>query len=108
MYQTARYVQRPLTRVYRKCLQQVLWIYTLGGLRVTTIRCDNEFRPLMDPLALEFGIQVNYASPQEHVPEAERNNRVINERIIRATYHRLPYDCLPHIMVKVLVNDSAK
>jgi hypothetical protein len=52
----------------------VLRIYTLGGLRVTTIRCDNEFRPLMDPLALEFGIQVNYASPQEHVPEAERNN----------------------------------
>jgi hypothetical protein len=24
---------------------------------------------------------VNYASPQEHVPEAERNNRVIKERI---------------------------
>jgi hypothetical protein len=61
----------------------------------------------MDPLALEFGIQVNYASPQEHVPEAERNNRVIKERI-HATYHRLPYDRLPRIMVKVLVNDSAK
>jgi hypothetical protein len=60
----------------------------------------------MDPLALEFGIQVNYASPQEHVPEAERNNQVIKERI-RATYHCLPYDRLPHIMVKVLVNDSA-
>jgi hypothetical protein len=61
----------------------------------------------MDPLALEFGIQVNYASPQEHVPEAERNNRVIKERI-RATYHRLSYDHLPPIMVKVLVNDSTK
>jgi hypothetical protein len=57
-----------------KCLQQVLRIYTLGGLRVTTIHCDNEFCPLMDPLALKFGIQVNYASLQEHVPEAERNN----------------------------------
>jgi hypothetical protein len=42
MYQAARYVQRPLTSVYRKCLQQVLRIYTLGGLRVTTIRCDND------------------------------------------------------------------
>jgi hypothetical protein len=61
----------------------------------------------MDPLALEFGIQVNYASPQEHVPEAERNNQVIKEQI-RATYHRLPYDRLPRIMVKVLVDDSAK
>jgi hypothetical protein len=81
MYRTARYIQRPLASVYRKCLQQVLRIYTLGGLRVTTIRCNNEFHPLMDPLGLEFRIQVNYASPQEHVPEAERNNRVIKERI---------------------------
>jgi hypothetical protein len=46
MYRTARYVQRPLTSVYCKCLQQVLRIYTLGGLRVTTIHCDNEFHPL--------------------------------------------------------------
>jgi hypothetical protein len=26
MYQTALYIQHPLTSVYRKCLQQVLWI----------------------------------------------------------------------------------
>jgi hypothetical protein len=107
MYRTARYIQRPLTSVYCKCLQQVLRIYTLGGLQVTTICCDNKFRPLMDPLALKFGIQVNYASAQEHVLEAEHNNRVIKERI-RETYHRLPYDRLPRIMVKVLVDDSAK
>jgi hypothetical protein len=107
MYQIARYIQGSLTSIYRKCLQQVLQIYTLGGLRVTTICCDNEFCPLMDPLALEFGIQVNYASPQEHVPEAEHNNRVINEQIC-ATYHCLLYNCLPRIMVKFLLNDSAK
>jgi hypothetical protein len=28
----------------------------------------------MDPLALKFRIQVNYASPQEHVLEAEHHN----------------------------------
>jgi hypothetical protein len=33
----------------------------------------------MDPLALEFGIQVNYASPQEHFPEDKENNQVIKE-----------------------------
>ena len=107
MYRTARYVERTTMECYRKSLQQVLRVYTLGGLKVTMIRCDNEFRPLMDPLALEFGIQVNYASPQEHVPEAERNNRVVKERI-RTTYHRMPYDSLPRIMVKFLVDDSAR
>ena len=31
MYQTARYIQRPLASIYCKCLQQVLRIITLGG-----------------------------------------------------------------------------
>ncbi len=50
---------------------------------------------------------MNYESPQEHVPEAELNNRVIKEWVC-TTYHHLPYNCLPHIIVKVLINDSAK
>ncbi len=66
-----------------------------------------QFSPRMDPLALEFGIQVNYASPQEHVLEAEHNNRVIKEWV-HMTYHHLPYNHLPCIMVKVLVDDFAK
>ena len=61
----------------------------------------------MDPLAQEFGIQMNYASPQEHVPEAKRNNQVVKEHV-HATYHHLPYNHLPRIMVKVLVDESAK
>ena len=52
-------------------------------------------------------IRVNYASAQEHVPRAERNNRTIKERI-RSTFHRLPYNNLPKIMVKYLVSESAK
>jgi hypothetical protein len=47
MYQAVRYIQCSLASIYRKCLQQVLQkIYTLGGLQVSTICCDNEFRPL--------------------------------------------------------------
>ena len=40
------------------------------------------------------------ANPQEHVPEAERNNRVIKERF-RAAFHRLPFKKMPKIMVKI-------
>jgi hypothetical protein len=35
----------------------------------------------------KYGISMNFASAQEHVPEAERNNRVIKERF-RATFHQ--------------------
>ena len=37
---------------------------------MTTIHCDNEFQPVMDEVALEYHIHMNYANPQEHVPEA--------------------------------------
>ena len=73
---------------------------------MSRIEADNEFRPLIDNMA-EKGITMNYANPQAHVPEAERNNRTIKERV-RCTYHRLPYTRLPRIMVKILVSESSK
>jgi hypothetical protein len=62
----------------------------------------------MDPYSAKQDppIKINYASAQEHVPRAERNNRTIKERV-RSTYHRLPYDHLPRIMVKYLVIESS-
>jgi hypothetical protein len=50
---------------------------------------------------------MNFANPQGHVPEAERNNQVIKERV-RATYHQLPYKQMTKTMTKILVMDSAK
>jgi hypothetical protein len=61
----------------------------------------------MDPLANNFGVEMNYANPQEHVPEAERNNRTIKECIC-ATYHHIPFKRLLLLMIKVLVADSAQ
>ncbi|KAI2501792.1 Reverse transcriptase (RNA-dependent DNA polymerase) [Fragilaria crotonensis] len=84
-YRTAQYVKHQTAAV-----GQTFRIYNAGGFRITSIRCDNEFRPLIEPLADEFNVGMNFANAQEHVPEAERNNRVIKERV-RATYHRLPY-----------------
>ena len=106
-YRTAQYVKSQTPEVYKTTLDSVFGVYKNGGFKVRQLRCDNEFRPLTAPLAIERTIEVNYANPQEHVSEAERNNRVIKERI-RATYHRLPYKRLPRIMVKILVAESAK
>jgi hypothetical protein len=50
---------------------------------------------------------MNYAAAQEHVPRAERNNRVIQERV-RVAYHRFPFTHLPRILVKYLVMESTK
>lgn len=106
-YRTAQYVKHQTVQVYRELLGQVFRVYNTGGFQVKTIRCDNEFRPLFEPLADEFDVVMNFANAQEHVPEAERNNRIIKERV-RATYHRLPYRHLTKTMVKIMVSESAK
>jgi hypothetical protein len=41
---------------------------------------------MMDRVSDELNIEMNYATADEHVAEAERNNRTTQERI-RATYH---------------------
>jgi hypothetical protein len=60
---------------------------------IHTILADNEFQVLRDDIE-ELGIQMNVVSKNEHVPEVERQNRVIKERA-RAIIQTLPYKNLP-------------
>jgi hypothetical protein len=63
--------------------------------------------PWKEKLLDHFGISMNFSNLQKHVPEVEKNNRVIKERI-QATYHHLPYKQLRRLMTKILVINSAK
>jgi hypothetical protein len=107
MYRTAEYVKSNTTKSFKEALSTVFKVYRSAGFKIAFINCDNEFRPLAGEVEEEFQVKFNFANPQEHVPEAERNNRVIKERF-RSAYHRLPYKALPKIMVKMLVMESAK
>ena len=82
-------------------LDEILRRYGQSGFRVTSIHCDQEFRTLMEPVADEMEIEMNYATTDEHVPKAERNNRTIQE-CIRTTYHHLPYAAIPRMMLRYL------
>ena len=48
---------------------------------------------------------MNYTPAQAHVSRAERNNRVIGERI-RATFHHLPYQAMPKLMIRHITMNS--
>jgi hypothetical protein len=108
-YRTAQYVAKPVSSIYEGCIDELLALYKRGGFTISEIHCDNEFRKVMDPLSARQDppIKMNYAAAQEHVPRAERNNRVIQERV-RAAYHRFPFTHLPRILVKYLVMESTK
>ena len=105
-YRTAQWIPDRTPDTYSLRIKEVMQIYHAAGFTVSAIRCDNEFRPLLSRFCAEFTTLFNYSNPQEHVPEAERNNRVIKERI-RATYHRLPFKQLTKTMIQELVSQSA-
>jgi hypothetical protein len=108
-YRTAQYVTNPMASVYKVCMKELVSTYKKGGFNITDIHCDNEFHKAMDPFLASQNppIKMNYVSAEEHVARAERNNRVIQERV-RAAYHRFPYTHLPCILVKYLVIESTK
>ena len=96
---------RKKNELYR-ALDVILRHYNKSGFKVTKIHCDNEFRTLMEEIQDELDIELNFANAGDHVPEAERDNRTIKERI-RAAYHHLPYKALPKIMIRYLAMTSA-
>jgi hypothetical protein len=82
-------------------IDKVLRWYQQGGFLITHIHCDQQFQSLMEPIADELNVQMNFTTTDEHVPEAKRNIRTIKERI-RAVYHSLPYKAMPPVMLKYL------
>ena len=104
-YRTIQWLQTRTVKDCRSALDTVFGQYNKAGFRIAIIHCDNEFRPILDDIKDDLDIKMNYASAQEHVPEAERNNRVIKERV-RAAFHRLPYTAIPKVVVKMLAMES--
>jgi len=62
---------------------------------------------MMDEIADDMDVVMNYATTDEHVPESERNNHIIQERI-RAAYHNLPFKVIPKVMIKHLAMVSTE
>jgi hypothetical protein len=82
-------------------LDQILRHYNQAGFVIRTLHCDGEFRGMMEQVEDDLDVKINFTNAQDHVPEAERNNGTIKERI-RAAYHRLPYKAIPRIMINYL------
>jgi hypothetical protein len=79
---------------YYRVLDMVLQLYNSAGFHIKTIHWDREFRAMMDKVKDDVGVCMNFTNALDHVPEAERNNRTIKERV-RAAFNRLPYKALP-------------
>ena len=78
-------------------VQHVRTLYHARGFKVQTLLMDGEFAPLRHNLA-NLNITLNVTSANEHVPQIERQIRVIKERV-RSTRHTLPFKSIPASML---------
>jgi hypothetical protein len=97
-----------------KAIQQVFRVYqgrghiindvefTQDEIPIHTILADNEFQALKEEIE-EVGVTVNVVAKDEHVPEVERQNRVIKERA-RAVIQTLPYKKIPRKIRVALIH----
>ena len=77
-----------------KVLKKMVRYYNKADIMVSMIRADNEFRPIEEEMEKDCELDFNFAAPDEHVPDIERENRVLQERF-RAEYHHLPFKLIP-------------
>ena len=80
-------------------LKKIIWSYNRSDVRITMIHADNEFRSIEDEIKEDLKIPFNFANPDEHVGDIERENRVLEERF-RVEYHRLPFLIFPRQMIR--------
>ena len=83
-------------------LDRILRIYNNAEYRVGHIHCDREFRTILEKVCDEMDIQLHCPPAGAHVPEAERNIRVIKERV-RITNAHVPYKRCPNVMAWMMV-----
>ena len=92
---------------YYRALDKILCLYNGAGFIVRTIQCDREYQAMMDQVKDDLEVDMNYTSASEHVPEAERNNHTIKERI-RAAFWCLPYNKIPQVMIRYLAMECTE
>jgi hypothetical protein len=87
-----------------KHFKHVIGAYVARGFRVTIILADNQFESLRGDIA-NLGATLNITARDEHVPEIERFNRTIKERV-RANYSLLPFKHLPPILIIEMIYNA--
>ena len=81
--------------------KKIIGLYIVRGFRVKIMIADNQFESMRDDIA-NLHVQLHIVAREEHVPEVERFNRTIKERV-RANYNTLPFTHYPPVLVAEMV-----
>ena len=102
---TVKVIQKRIISQLSECNKNVVAIYAQRGFKVNHALLDEEFIPLHTD-QLNMGIVANFATWNGHVPEIERQHRVIKEQA-SACRSTLPFEVLPWLLLVEMVNNCA-
>jgi hypothetical protein len=98
-FTTTEYVAKRSKANLVNFFKKVFEIYNQRGFNIQTALMDREFECLRDDIR---GVVLNTTATSEHVPEIERQIRVVKERA-RAIWSTLPFNAIPNRMIVELV-----
>ena len=90
-----------------KTLDKITGKLNGAGCTAKMIRCDKQFKPLMDEVMDKMDVKMDSGNTGAHESAAERNNRVIEEWCQMAM-HRLPHEATPKVMIEGLMKQTMK
>ena len=94
LFTTARALRSRDNDTVISAIMEVISFYKMHEHEVDFILSDNEFGPLKKRIRKDMGAELNLSSPNEQVPEVERNIRLIKERL-RSMLAGMPYSKIP-------------
>jgi hypothetical protein len=98
---------RTVKTIY-KANEEIHKLYLNRGFHITTLLVDGEFAPLQVLIqSMSSGPRVNLTSASEHVPEIERQIRVVKERS-RSLQHSLPFNWTQRLITIHIVFTAVK
>ena len=79
-YRSVEYIESKESQGHLRALSALLSRYSKAGYYVHMVYCDREFKPIFKDAWDQLELTINYANTNDHVAEAERNNRFLKER----------------------------
>ena len=85
-------------------LRSIKSVYANRNIFIKTLCTDNKFKVLRDTLG-DKGLTLNTTAANEHVPQIERQIKVVMEQVC-STWKSLPYHKLPNRIISCIVENA--
>ena len=98
----AEFLSDKKAKTFYNAIDKIFEFYGSHGFHISKILCDQEYKPLMDPVKNDLRLKLDHPPAQAHANPAERLIRTLEEGC-RSAWHATPFVVMPIEMIRELV-----